>query len=36
MSVGHVKQVGVGQVRVPGWTEKHRQHFDGQSPAGVP
>lgn len=36
ISVGCVKQVGVGQVRVQGWTEEHRQHSDGQSPAGVP
>lgn len=31
-----VQQVGVGQVRVPGWTEEYCQHSDGQSAAGVP
>lgn len=31
----HVDQVGVSQAGVQGWTEKHLQHADGQSFAGV-
>lgn len=31
-----IKQVRVCQAGVPGWIKEHRQHTDGQSPAGVP